>query len=168
MDATSTGDVPFNCTYFQEYRDEGVIPNSDYYSCNGTVSASLFPSGGLSTGAKIGIGVGAGVGGSILVACVVVGIVYYRRKRARKAAQAEVAADTGIAEKRTAEAEAKEIRTGESPPELHGREADVAESRPEMEGEQRPVAEVHGEHSNFSSPLSAELDSRAFPVEMPP
>lgn len=94
--------------------------------------------------------------------------MYYRRKRAKKAAQANGPAGTGIAEKGPAEVKPKEIRTEESPPELHGREADVAGTRPEMEGAHCRVAEVHGGYSNFSSPLSAELDSKTFPVEMPP
>jgi hypothetical protein len=140
----------------------------NHYSCNGSVSASLSPPSGLSTGAKAGIGAGAGVGGSILIACIAAGIVHYRRKRARKAAQAKVAAGAGIAEKGRGEVEAKEIPAEESPPELHGREAGVVETRPELDGVQGRVAEVHSGDSNFSSPLSAELDSRAFPVEMPP
>jgi hypothetical protein len=112
--------------------------------------------------------VGAGVGGSILIACIAVAIVYYRRRRSKKAAQAKVPPDADIVDKLPAGVEAKEIQGVESPHELHGREVDVLGTRPEMEGGQGRVAEVHGEHSNFSSTLSAELDSRAFPAEMPP
>jgi hypothetical protein len=166
VDVTSTGDVPFNCTYFREYWDQGVIYK--YYSCNGTVSASLSAPGGLSTGAKAGIGAGAGLGGSILVACIATAIVYCRRRRSRRATQTKAPADTSIVEKLPAEVEAKEIKGEKSPPELQGREADVVDTRPEMEGEQALVAEVDGAHSSINSPLSAELDSRTHPVEMPP
>ena len=104
VDVTSTGDVPFNCTYFQEYRNEGVIYND--YSCNGTVSASLSPSGGLSTGAKAGIGVGASLGGCVLIACIAAMVVYYRKRSRRNTAQGK---DTGIVTKLLVEVEAKEI-----------------------------------------------------------
>lgn len=95
-------------------------------------------------------------------------IVYYRRRRSRKAEQAKVPVDTGIVDKLPAEIEAKETQGVESPSELHGRETNVVGTRLEMDGGQGRVAEVHGGHSNFSSPLSAELDSRTFPAEMAP
>jgi hypothetical protein len=136
--------------------------------CNGTVSASLSGSGDLSTGAKAGIGVGAAVGGSIIVACIATAIVYCRRRRRKKAGQAKVPTDTDIVDKRPVDVEEKDIQEVESPPELHGREADVVGTHPEMDGGQGRVAEVHGEHSNFSSPLSAELESRTFHAELPP
>jgi len=138
------------------------------YSCNGSVSASLSPPSGLSTGAKAGIGSGAGVGGAILVACIAAGIVHCRRKRARKAARAKVVGGAGVAEKGPGDVEAEEAPAEESPPELHGREAGVVGTRPELEGVRGGVAEAHGGDGNFGSPLSAELDSRPFPVEMPP
>jgi hypothetical protein len=171
VDATSTGDVPFNCIYFQIYRDEGVIYNG--YSCNGTTSASLSASGGLSTGAKTGIGVGAGLGGCILIACIAAVIVYYRRRRAKKAVQAKVPVttnlgDTGIAEKLPSEVEGGQIHGEESPPELQGQQADVVGTHLEMNGEQSRAAEMDGGHSDFSSPLSASVGSRTYPVEMPP
>jgi hypothetical protein len=170
VDATSTGDVPFNCTYFQIYRDEGVIYND--YSCNGTTSASLSAPGGLSTGAKAGIGAGAGLGGCILTACIAAVIVYCRRRRAKKAVQAKVPVatnlgDTGITEKLPSEVEGGQIQREESPPELQGQQADAVGTRLEMDGEQAWATEMDGGHSDFSSPLSAEVESRTYPVEMP-
>jgi hypothetical protein len=94
--------------------------------------------------------------------------VHCRRKRARKAAQARVAVGVGVAEKGPGDVEAMEVPAEESPLELHGGEAGVVGARPELEGGRGRVAEVHGGDGNFSSPLSAELDSRTFPVEMPP
>jgi hypothetical protein len=171
VDATSTGDVPFNCTYFQIYRDEGVIYND--YSCNGTTSASLSAPGGLSTGAKAWIGVGAGLGGCTLIACIAAAIVYCRRRRAKKAVQAKVpvtinSGDTGIAEKLPSEVEGRQIQGEESPPELQGQQVDIVGTRLEIDGEQARATELDGGHSDFSSLLSAEVGSRTYPVEMLP
>ncbi len=171
MDVTYTGVVPFNCTYFQEYRDAGVISND--YSCNGTVSPSPLPPGGLSTGAKAGIGVGAGLGGIIVIGCTAAAIIYCCKPRHRKPAPTKgpgttVNGDASVAEETTGEVEGKEIEGEESPPELHGRETDAVRYYPEMEGEQARVLELDGGKGAFNNSVSAELESRTFPVEMPP
>lgn len=79
----------FDCSPFQDYKNQNIITGS--LTCTSSQTSSLSPTpassnNGLSTGAKIGIGVGVGAAG---VLGLVLGVIYCCKRRRRNHTQQE-------------------------------------------------------------------------------